>query len=189
MPTFTSLTMQGITKRFPGVVANDNVSFDVQAGEIHALLGENGAGKSTLMKILYGLYQPDEGEILLNDQPVKIHSPNDSISLGIGMIHQHFMLVDNLTVAENVALGLPGKGIALDLAEVEQKIRVLGERYRLNVAPTAIVGELAVGQQPRVEIIGAPPCWCWMSPLPCSHRKRRMICLSFCGKWRQKGTD
>jgi simple sugar transport system ATP-binding protein len=155
MPTFTSLTMQGITKRFPGVVANDNVSFDVQAGEIHALLGENGAGKSTLMKILYGLYQPDEGEILLNDQPVKIHSPNDSISLGIGMIHQHFMLVDNLTVAENVALGLPGKGIALDLAEVEQKIRVLGERYRLNVAPTAIVGELAVGQQQRVEIIKA----------------------------------
>jgi simple sugar transport system ATP-binding protein len=155
MPTFTSLTMQGITKRCPGVVANDNVSFDVQAGEIHALLGENGAGKSTLMKILYGLYQPDEGEILLNDQPVKIHSPNDSISLGIGMIHQHFMLVDNLTVAENVALGLPGKGIALDLAEVEQKIRVLGERYRLNVAPTAIVGELAVGQQQRVEIIKA----------------------------------
>ena len=100
--------MRGITKRFPGVLASDHVNFDVKTGEVHALLGENGAGKSTLMKILYGLYHPDEGEILLDGKPVNISSPNDSINIGIGMIHQHFMLVPTLTVAENVALGLAG---------------------------------------------------------------------------------
>ena len=106
-PRIDSLEMRGITKRFPGVLASDHVDFDVKSGEVHALLGENGAGKSTLMKILYGLYHPDEGEFFLNGQPVSISSPNDSINLGIGMIHQHFMLVQTLTVAENVALGLP----------------------------------------------------------------------------------
>ena len=104
LPRIDSMEMRGIVKRFPGVLANDHVNFEVKTGEIHALLGENGAGKSTLMKILYGLYQPDEGEILLNGRPIQIHSPSDSIRHGIGMIHQHFMLVDSLTVAENVAL-------------------------------------------------------------------------------------
>ena len=102
-----SLEMRDITKRFPGVLASDHVDFDVKSGEVHALLGENGAGKSTLMKILYGMYHPDEGQIFLNGKPVTIDSPTDAINLGIGMIHQHFMLVQTLTVAENVALGLP----------------------------------------------------------------------------------
>ncbi len=102
-----NMQMQGISKKFPGVIANDHVDFDVKSGEVHALLGENGAGKSTLMKILYGMYHPDEGQILLNGSPVSIASPTDAINLGIGMIHQHFMLVPTLTVAENVALGLP----------------------------------------------------------------------------------
>src|SRR5437773_133813 len=103
------LQMRGITKRFPGVVANDQVDFDLRAGEVHALLGENGAGKSTLMRVLYGLYQADGGEIRLNGQPVRIASPSDAIKLGIGMIHQHFMLVPTLTVADNVGLGLPSR--------------------------------------------------------------------------------
>src|SRR5690242_6515359 len=115
--------MRGITKRFPGVLASDHVDFDVNAGEVHALLGENGAGKSTLMKILYGLYHPDEGEIVLNGKPIDISSPTDAINLGIGMIHQHFMLVQTLTVAENVALGLPSsRGALADLDVVSKRI-------------------------------------------------------------------
>jgi simple sugar transport system ATP-binding protein len=160
LPRIETLELRGIVKRFPGVLANDRVDFDVRAGEIHALLGENGAGKSTLMKILYGLYQPDAGEILLNGEPMRIHSPKDSIARGIGMIHQHFMLVDNLTVVENVALGLRADqggsaGPLLDLRTVEQRIRTLTERYQLQVDPHAVVGRLAVGQQQRVEIIKA----------------------------------
>src|SRR5215210_6093184 len=117
------IEMRGISKRFPGVLASDHVDFDVQSGEVHALLGENGAGKSTLMKILYGLYHPDEGEILLNGKAVHISSPNDSINRGIGMIHQHFMLVQTLTVAENVALGLPSsRGALTDLNVVSKRI-------------------------------------------------------------------
>lgn len=148
--------MRGIVKKFPGVLANDHVNFEVKAGEIHALLGENGAGKSTLMKILYGLYQPDAGEILLNGQPIRIHSPLDSINYGIGMIHQHFMLVDSLTVAENVALGLKSsREPQLDLDKVSARIQELAQKYGLQIDPAAQVSHLAVGQQQRVEIMKA----------------------------------
>jgi simple sugar transport system ATP-binding protein len=151
-----SLQMLGITKRFPGVLANDRVDFDVKSGEVHALLGENGAGKSTLMKILYGMYRPDEGEIRLNDKPVVIASPTDAINLGIGMIHQHFMLVPTLTVAENVALGLPSsRGPLTDLDRVSKRIIELAEIYGLKIDPGAYVWQLSVGQQQRVEIIKA----------------------------------
>jgi ABC-type uncharacterized transport system ATPase subunit len=156
LPRIESLEMRGIVKRFPGVLANDHVDFDVKAGEIHALLGENGAGKSTLMKILYGLYQPDEGEIVLDGMAVEIKSPADSIKLGIGMIHQHFMLVPTLTVAENVALGLPSsRGPVTDLDRVTERIIELAQVYGLQVEPEAYVWQLSVGQQQRVEIIKA----------------------------------
>lgn len=151
-----SVVMQGITKHFPGVLANDNVDFDVNACEVHALLGENGAGKSTLMKILYGLYHQDSGDIFINDQLVKIESPTDAIRLGIGMIHQHFMLVPTLTVAENVALGLPSsRGPLTDLDHVSKRIIDLANTYRLEIDPEAYIWQLSVGQQQRVEIIKA----------------------------------
>ncbi len=150
------LEMRGITKRFPGVLANHEVDFDLMAGEVHTLLGENGAGKSTLMKVLYGLYQADEGDILLNGEPVEIASPTAAIEHNIGMIHQHFMLVDTLTVAENVALGLPSsRGALTDLDAVSEKIVDLGSRYGLEIDPGATVWQLAVGQKQRVEIIKA----------------------------------
>jgi general nucleoside transport system ATP-binding protein len=155
-PRIDTLEMCGITKRFPGVLANDRIDFDVRAGEVHALLGENGAGKSTLMKILYGLYHPDEGQILLNGLPVTIDSPNDSINLGIGMIHQHFMLVQTLTVVENVALGLASsRGLLTDLDRVAKRIEDLAEIYGLKIDPSAYIWQLSVGQQQRVEIIKA----------------------------------
>jgi len=148
--------MRDIVKQFPGVLANDHIDFDVQSGEVHALLGENGAGKSTLMKILYGLYQPDQGQILLNDKMVHIASPTDAINLGIGMIHQHFMLVDTLTVAENVALGLPSsRGPLTDMDAVTARIVELADIYGLQVEPDAYIWQLSVGQQQRVEIIKA----------------------------------
>lgn len=150
------IEMRGVSKRFPGVLANDHVDFDVASGEVHALLGENGAGKSTLMKILYGMYHPDEGEILLNGKPVTIHSPTDAINLGIGMIHQHFMLVQTLTVAENVALGLPSsRGVLTDLDRVSERILELAKIYSLRIDPDAYIWQLSVGQQQRVEIIKA----------------------------------
>jgi simple sugar transport system ATP-binding protein len=150
------MEMRGITKRFPGVLANDHIQFDVHTGEVHALLGENGAGKSTLMKILYGLYQPDEGQILINDQVMSIHSPADAIQQGIGMIHQHFMLVPTLTVTENVALGLKStRGVRTDLDRVTARIKELAALYGLQVDTDAYVWQLSVGQQQRVEIIKA----------------------------------
>ena len=152
--TLEHLEMRGITKRFPGVLACSDIDFDVHAGEVHSLLGENGAGKSTLMKILYGLYQPDAGEIELDGVGVQVSSPTAAIRLGIGMIHQHFMLVDELTVAENVALGLPStRGPLLDLDRVTQRVRELSATYHLQVDPAAPVWTLAVGERQRVEII------------------------------------
>ena len=152
----SSLEMLDIVKRFPGVLANDQVNFDVKTGEVHALLGENGAGKSTLMKILYGLYQPNSGEIRLDGERVEIREPSDSIDLGIGMIHQHFMLVPTLTVAENVALGLKSsRGPLTDLGKVTDRIHELAELYGLEVDPDQLVWQLAVGEQQRVEIIKA----------------------------------
>ncbi len=156
LPRIESMEMRGIVKKFPGVLACDHVNFDVKAGEIHALLGENGAGKSTLMKILYGLYHPEEGEIILNGLPVEINSPTDSLNHGIGMIHQHFMLVDTLTVAENVALGLKStREPRMDLDVVSARIRELAVKYGLKVDPNALVSKLAVGERQRVEIVKA----------------------------------
>jgi ABC-type uncharacterized transport system ATPase subunit len=155
-PRIEHLELKGVTKRFPGVLANDHVDFDVRAGEVHALLGENGAGKSTLMKVLYGMYAPDEGEIWLNGRPASIASPTDAIDLGIGMIHQHFMLVESLTVAENVALGLPSsRGPLTDLDRVSKRIEELAGVYGLRVDPDAYIWQLAVGQKQRVEILKA----------------------------------
>ncbi len=150
------LQMRGITKRFPGVLACDHVDFDVRAGEVHTLLGENGAGKSTLMKILYGLYQQDEGEILLHGKPVRLTSPAHAIAQGIGMIHQHFMLVPTLTVAENVALGLKStRGPLTDLKKVAERITRLSKTFGLQVYPDAYIWQLSVGERQRVEIIKA----------------------------------
>ncbi len=146
--------LRDIVKRFPGVLANDHVNFEVQAGEVHALLGENGAGKTTLMRILYGLYQPDEGQILIDSRPVTIESPADSIRHGIGMIHQHFMLVPSLSVAANVALGLRStREPLLDLEVVKERVRQLAEAYSMLVDPDAMLWQLAVGEQQRVEIL------------------------------------
>jgi simple sugar transport system ATP-binding protein len=150
------LQMRGITKRFPGVLASDNVNFDIRAGEVHTLLGENGAGKSTLMKILYGLYQQDEGEILIHGKPVRLNSPAHAIEHGIGMIHQHFMLVPTLTVAENVALGLKStRGPLADLKTVSARITELSKAFGLHVYPDAYIWQLSVGERQRVEIIKA----------------------------------
>jgi simple sugar transport system ATP-binding protein len=151
------LEMRGITKRFPGVVADDHVDFDLRQGEVHALLGENGAGKSTLMNILYGLYRPDEGEILLNGQRVTFHSAKDAIDRGIGMVHQHFMLIPVMTVAENIVLEVePTKaGVLLDYDAAVERVRELSTRFGLAVNPKAKVGSISVGQQQRVEILKA----------------------------------
>ena len=156
MNAIQRIEMRDIVKRFPGVLANDHVNFDVNAGEVHALLGENGAGKSTLVRQLYGLYRPAEGEILIDGTPVVFRSPADAIHAGIGMIHQHFMLVPTLTVAENVALGLrSSRGLRLDLDVVASRISELSRTYGLKVDPSAYVWQLAVGEQQRVEIIKA----------------------------------
>lgn len=147
--------MRSISKRFPGVLANDRVTFDVRAGEIHALLGENGAGKSTLMKILYGLQKPDDGQIVLDGEAVHFNSPAEALARGIGMIHQHFMLVPTLTVTENVALGMKSAGLRLDLSAIRKRLLELSEIYGLKVNPNAYVWQLSVGEQQRVEIIKA----------------------------------
>ena len=149
------LELRGITKRFPGVLANDKIDITLREGKILALLGENGAGKSTLMNILYGLYKPDEGQIFVRGQEVDIHGPNDAIARGIGMVHQHFMLVPVMTVTENVMLGVePVKnGILLDQKKVADRIREISDQYGLEVDPEAYIKDLPVGIQQRVEII------------------------------------
>ncbi|HEX3256441.1 MAG TPA: ABC transporter ATP-binding protein [Gaiellaceae bacterium] len=150
------LELKGITKRFPGVVANDGVDFDLRKGEVHALLGENGAGKSTLMNILYGLYHPDEGELRLNGKPLRIGSPREAIDAGIGMVHQHFMLIPVMTVAENIVLAAePTKGPFLDERAAEARVRDLSERFGLAVRPDAYIESISVGMQQRVEILKA----------------------------------
>ncbi|HEY3229652.1 MAG TPA: ABC transporter ATP-binding protein [Roseiflexaceae bacterium] len=147
------VSMRGIVKHFPGVLANDHVDFDLRRGEIHALLGENGAGKSTLMNILAGLYRPDAGALLLNDTPAAFASPRHAIQSGIGMIHQHFMLVPSQTVTENILIGLERPRFRLRLAENEQKVAELSARFGLRVDPRAQIWQLSVGEQQRVEIL------------------------------------
>jgi len=156
-PPVPALEMRGITKRYPGVVANDRIDLDVKPGEIHALLGENGAGKTTLMNILYGLARPDEGEILLDGKVVDIAGPSDAIARGISMVHQHFMLVPVLSVAENIILGeeITRAGGFLDRAAARDRIAKLAEQFGFDVDPDAQVAKLSVGQQQRVEILKA----------------------------------
>ena len=151
------LELQGITKRYPGIVADDHVDFDLRRGEVHALLGENGAGKSTLMNILYGLTKPDEGEILVGGKHVSFSSAKDAIESGIGMVHQHFMLIPVMTVAENIVLGVEPvrDGVLLDERGAEERVRELSQQFGLAVDPTALVSSITVGQQQRVEILKA----------------------------------
>ena len=150
------LELRGITKRFGAVLANDHLDITISLGTIHAIVGENGAGKSTAMRIAYGFYTADSGEILVNDQVRDIRAPHDAIALGIGMVHQHFMLVRPMTVTENIVLGAePGSAIALDLRKAAANIRALSEEFRLAVDPGAVVEDLSVGQQQRVELLKA----------------------------------
>ena len=152
-----AIEMLNITKRFPGIVANDNITLQLRKGEIHALLGENGAGKSTLMSVLFGLYQPEEGVIKKDGVEVQIKDPNDANALGIGMVHQHFMLVDKLTVAENMVLGMePRKrGTLIDFEKAVQMTQEISKKYNLPIDPREKVGNLSVGSKQKVEILKA----------------------------------
>jgi simple sugar transport system ATP-binding protein len=147
--------MLNISKVFPGVIANDNVNLRVESGEIHALLGENGAGKSTLMSILFGLYEPSSGVIKIRGKEVKIRSPNDATALHIGMVHQHFKLVHNFTVTENIVLGMETRDSLgnLDLRSAEKRVAELSETYGLAVDPSVKIENITVGMQQRVEIL------------------------------------
>ena len=151
------LELRGMTKQFPGVLANDHIDFDLRRGEVHALLGENGAGKSTLMSILYGLYTPDSGEVLLNGKNVEIRSPKDAIEHGIGMVHQHFMLIPVMTVTENIVLAQEPRqaGVLLDYDAASARVREISHRFGLAVDPDAYIEKITVGQQQRVEILKA----------------------------------
>jgi len=153
-PAPVAVELRGITKRFPGVVANRDIDIRVTKGTVHAIVGENGAGKSTLMKTLYGMHRPDEGTIAIEGEQVVLHSPADAIARGVGMVHQHFKLADNFTVIENVVLGAePRRGLALDVGTARRRILDIGRRYGLEVDPDALVEDLGVGDRQRVEII------------------------------------
>jgi len=147
------LEMRGITKRFPGVVANDHVDLELFPGEVLALLGENGAGKSSLMNVLAGLYRPDEGVIFIRGEKVQIDSPRDAMNLGVGMVHQNFMVVDTMTVAENIILGLKDVSVIPDMGKISERIREISSHYNLKVDPNAYIWQLGVGEQQRVEIL------------------------------------
>src|SRR5215208_4833938 len=151
------LELRSITKRFPGIVANDGIDFDLRRGEAHALLGENGAGKSTLMNVVFGLYQPDEGEIRVKGEPVAMKSPRDAINHGIGMVHQHFMLVPVMTIAENIALANAPThaGVLLDMDAAEKRVAELSRTFHFALDPRARIENITVGQQQRVEILKA----------------------------------
>jgi len=150
------LELRNITKRFGDVLANDGVSFKVEPGTIHAIVGENGAGKSTAMRIAYGFYTANSGEILIDGQVREIRTPHDAIALGIGMVHQHFMLVEPMTVAENIVLGAePGSATSLDLRKAAEEIRKVSDEFKLSVDPNATIETLSVGQQQRVELLKA----------------------------------
>ena len=149
------IELNGITKTFGNLVAVDNVGFDLKEGEIHAVLGENGAGKSTLMNLIYGLHQPDSGEILISGEPTRLGSPHDAIAHGVGMVHQHFLLIQNLTVAENIALGTRDRGFRFRKDEANQKTRELSEQFGFAIDPEAFIWQLPVGLQQRVEILKA----------------------------------
>jgi simple sugar transport system ATP-binding protein len=153
----TVLELKGITKEFPGILANDHIDFDLARGEVHALLGENGAGKSTLMNILYGLYSPDEGEILVKGERVHFSGPGDAIDHGIGMVHQHFMLVPVMSVAENIVLATEPRrgGVLLDYDAADRRVRDLADAFRFKIDPKARIENISVGQQQRVEILKA----------------------------------
>ena len=149
-----AIEMLNITKKFPGIIANDNITLQLKKGEIHALLGENGAGKSTLMSVLFGLYQPEEGTIKKDGQVVSIKNPNDANDLGIGMVHQHFKLVEVFSVLDNIILGVePTKGPFLKKDEARKKVVALSEKYGLKVDPDALVEDITVGMQQRTEIL------------------------------------
>ncbi|WP_027631588.1 ABC transporter ATP-binding protein [Clostridium hydrogeniformans] len=150
------IEMKGVTKVFPGIIANDNVDFDLNKGEIHVLLGENGAGKTTLMNILYGLYQQESGDIFVNGKKANMKNPKEAIALGIGMVHQHFMLVHNFTVAQNMILGYePKVGIKVDIKKAIKDTEELSKRYGFNIDPKAVIEDMTVGQQQKVEILKA----------------------------------
>lgn len=145
--TTTALEARGVTKRFPGVVANDSVNFDLARGEVHTLLGENGAGKSTLASVLCGLYRPEEGRVLRNGAEIRLNSPRDGLVHGIAMVHQHFRLVDRFTVAENVVLGQRSLPFVLSVEHVEDKVAAVASQFGLPLDPRAVVGELSAGER------------------------------------------